>query len=173
MDASSKINLSNNSYRCPKGHTSKIPDGAFQVMNGVLHVRDGSGNARPVIEEIRRLATEAIAGKAPAEDALDAISLLSPDLGSLIKVAKGSNSALVVLALILWFIVQMRPGQPNEPIFIDARTTNVGSIVSNQVIHTPPILDQSGQGAQSHDRQHSKRKRRRIAGKEKATCGHV
>jgi hypothetical protein len=157
LDASSSINIANSVYGCPRGHESPIPDGTFSVRDGLVQIRTELGS-EPVLERIRRLASDAIKGKSDADDTIKAIEALAPSLSPILKLA-GKQNSLLVLALILWFIVEMtkaiNPSSTTKPIHIENRP-----IVTSNI-----SVDANVVGRSYEDSSTSKRKQRRIRGK--------
>jgi hypothetical protein len=153
------ISIKNSVYGCPRGHDSQIPDGTFSVRDGLVQVSTESGS-EPVLERIRRLATDAVKGKSNAEEAIKAIESLAPGLSPVLKLA-GTNNSLLVLALLLWFIVEMtkafNAGSVSNPIHIENRPTIINKITIDSNISSNFIRDDKN----------SKRKQRRLRGKYK------
>jgi hypothetical protein len=83
-----------------------LPEGTFEAMSGVLQVRDARGKSVPAWQQIHDVASQALSGEITQDDAIEAIALLAPDLGSLLKLSKG-KTFLRVLAVVLWFVVQL------------------------------------------------------------------
>jgi hypothetical protein len=80
------IGIQNSIFGCPRGHDSPIPDGTFSVRDGLVQIHTASGS-EPVLEKIRRLASDAVKGKSDANDAIKAIEALAPSLAPILKVA--------------------------------------------------------------------------------------
>ena len=165
LDETSRINVAPGSaFACPKGHSASLMEGTFDAMSGVLQVRDARGQSVPVWQKIHDLASQALSGEINQDEAIDAISLLAPDLGPMLRLARGKGF-LPVLAIILWFVAQIY-GKSSEsgPIFIESKPTSIGQITINTSIATPTPAVSADQSAQRDDR---KRKRRRTAGRKK------
>jgi hypothetical protein len=174
LDETSRINVGPGSaFICPRGHSADLMEGTFDARSGVLRVRDAQGGSVPAWQKIHDLASQALSGEINQDEAIDAISLLAPDLGSLLKVARG-KSFLRILAIIMWFIVQIngKSGSESSPIFIQSTQTTIGQIVINEGIASPSPLASGDEGVRRDDRQHSKRKRRRIDGRKKERNDH-
>ena len=84
---------------------TEVMDGAFEIRDGVLTIFDETGS-QPIIERLRKLAQDAVAGKTDPEEAIKAIEQLAPGLAPILK-AFGKNNTLLAIALALWFIVEM------------------------------------------------------------------
>jgi hypothetical protein len=100
-----RINIESCRSTCPRGHITQVLDGAFEIRDGVLTIFDGAGS-QPVMERLRKLAQDAVAGKADPEEAIKAIEQLAPSLAPILK-AFGKNNLLLAIAVALWFIVEM------------------------------------------------------------------
>jgi hypothetical protein len=113
-----------------------------------------------------------LSGEITQDDAIEAITLLAPDLGPLLKLSKG-RAFLRVLAVILWFVVQLEGKFNSEvaPIFVENRQTSV-SVTINENMVSPTTLAPRDRSVQHEDRQRSKRKQRRMAGKDKGHRDH-
>jgi hypothetical protein len=165
-----RINIRNSAYGCPRGHFCPIPDGAFQVRDGVVEISTASGSSEPVLERIRRLASDAIKGKTDAEEALQAIEAIAPSLSPILKLF-GHNNSLLVLALLLWFIVEMtkalHPADAGKPIHIENRPTIVNKIAIEKGVSANAELAPTNSSVSNHNNQNSNRKKRRLRGKQR------
>lgn len=100
-----RVQLESCKSACPQGHLTQVLDGAFEIRDGVLTVFDGTGS-QPVMERLKKLAQDAVAGKSDPEEAIKAIEQLAPGLAPVLR-AFGKNNSLLAIALALWFIVEM------------------------------------------------------------------
>jgi hypothetical protein len=174
LDETSRIGVgAGNMFTCPKGHLAELTEGPFDARDGVLRVRDAHGVSAPAWQKIHDVASQALSGEITQDDAIEAITLLAPDLGPMLRLSKGKGF-FAVLAIVLWFVVQMMGKSNSEvsPIFIENRQTSVGQVTINENIASPTTLAQRDRSAQQEDRQRSKRKQRRMAGKEKGRRDH-
>jgi hypothetical protein len=165
MVAGATVVMQNVKFQCPRGHTTQMPDGTIEVRDGVVHIAAPGEESIPVLEKIRRLAQEAVEGKTDADTAIAAISEIAPSLAPLLKATKGSG-ALVVLALLLWFVVQMTNALQSERrsgTVVDNRPTVINQITINERVPKATELAPTDRGVK-----HSKRKKRRLRGKEKS-----
>jgi hypothetical protein len=169
LGAGATIGIENSVSQCPRGHMSPIPDGTFQVRDGVLQITTASGS-ESVLQHIRRLASDAISGKTEADEAIKAIEALAPSLSPILKLI-GKNNSLLALALLLWFIVEMtkvlNPGGTgaSKPIHIENRPTIINQITVDKGISAHAELSPTDRGVTNHKNQDSKRKKRRLRGK--------
>jgi hypothetical protein len=163
-DASTVVVGVNVKFRCPRGHISTVPEGVIDVKNGVLHIARDGEPAIPILESIRRLAQEAVDGKADTDATIEAISALAPSLAPILKIAKGSGG-LVILALILWFVVQMTntlQSSGKSGANVEGRPTIVNQITINERVAPRAELTPTDRSIESHHGQDSKRKKRRL-----------
>jgi hypothetical protein len=168
VGAGGKItNLGSSTFQCPRGHTSLVPEGTFEVRDGVVAITTASGS-EPVLERIRRLASDAVRGKTDSDEAIKAIEALAPSLSPIFKLV-GKNNSLVGLALLLWFIVEMtkafNPGTGNKPIHIENRPAIVNQITIDKGVSAHAELGPTDRGISNHKSKQSKRKQRRLRGK--------
>jgi hypothetical protein len=163
LGAGASISIQNSVFGCPRGHDSPIPDGTFKVRDGVVQISTVSGS-EPVLERIRRIASDAVNGKSDTEDAIKAIEALAPSLSPILKLA-GNKSSLLALALLLWFIVEMTKAlsgsSASKPIHIENRPTTINTIAIDRTAasNTPELSPTKN----------SKRKQRRLRGKSRRT----
>src|SRR4051794_39219131 len=74
----------NMTFQCPKGHTSKIPPSTIDVRNGILHITNAAGSG-PLLDQLRKLAADAVAGKSDPGDTVKKITALAPELAPIFK----------------------------------------------------------------------------------------
>lgn len=159
---------------CPRGHDCSIPDGTFSVRDGLVEISTKAGS-EPVLDRIRRLASDAIKGKSDPDEAIKAIEALAPSLSPVIKLV-GKNNALLALALLLWFVVEMTKaftaGGATKPIHIENRPTIENKITIEQRISKNAELGPSDSSVSRKDDKNSKRKKRRLRGQARAAHHH-
>jgi hypothetical protein len=173
LDETSRIGIGAGSkFACPKGHLADLPEGTFEAMSGVLQVRDARGKSVPAWQQIHDVASQALSGEITQDDAIEAIALLAPDLGSLLKLSKG-KTFLRVLAVVLWFVVQLMGKSNSEvaPIFVENRQTSIAVTINENTV-SPVTLAPRDTSGQHEDGQPSKRKQRRMTGRANGRRGH-
>jgi hypothetical protein len=169
LDETARINVGADSmFKCPKGHLVPLMEGAFDARDGVLRIRDAQGQSALVWQKIQELTSQALSGQIAQDDAIEAIALLAPDLGTMLRLAKG-RTGLAILAFVLWFIAQVNGKTSSEmrPIFIENQQISIGQVSVNEGSSLPPPVVSTSKSIPYDDHQHSKRKRPRIAGKNK------
>jgi hypothetical protein len=164
----SQITASNNLSNCPRGHTTRVLEGTFQVRDGVLHIQGQNA------ERIRKLALKAVKGQADADEALKTIEAIAPSLGPIIKLF-GKNNTLLAVALILWFTVEITKalhpsGGHSRPIHIENRPTIINKITIDEGMSAHAELTPTNRSVTHNKNENSKRKKRRLRGKQRS--GH-
>lgn len=116
---------------CPNGHMGIVPNGTYNLVNGILQISRGEfGNAKD-LQRIFAIATAARESKKPASAALDEIAALLPsDAAAAIK-QLGSKNPLAAI-LIVFTVVCAIIGTAGNAM------TSVGSAIKALFPSDPP-----------------------------------
>lgn len=170
MASGASIGISDVLGRCPRGHSTTVLDGTYDIMDGALRLRDAPESTRAMLESIRQIAIDAVRGRVEQQEAADAIAELAPCLAPILKATKNPN-LLLLLALILWFVVEMTKAMGDKsktaPIIIENRPTIINEVTAQNGAPPQPAFSARDRSVQTYDPKHSKRKERRVRGKAK------
>jgi hypothetical protein len=139
LDSCASIGVNNCEAACPNGHTGRIMDGTFDVIEGLLNIRDAGPVSKEVLAKMQALAQDAAEGRIDPKTALDEIAEFLPkDSAAAIKKLGADNplTAILIILVIISTLINVAGGIATVYRTLNPSAPVPSSIINNNITIT-------------------------------------
>ena len=127
---------------CPNcGLLAKVVDGTYNFYDDVIQVVEGTPFTYYAATQIQKIAKDAIQNKTSIDEAIDALCIVAPTIGNVVKELNKSNPSKGAYLLFFAFLAYLF-----NPLITDLAkptTTRLGEVIADKII--PEDSDKSSQ----------------------------